>query len=57
VASILLLREWQSSSDGRASEYAAAIEASISLLEQVEARNEIARHAIQVLRTHLQNLP
>lgn len=53
VASILLLREWRSSYDGRGREYEEAIEVAISILKQVQSENEIARHAVRILRNNL----
>ncbi|KAG9252434.1 uncharacterized protein F5Z01DRAFT_228025 [Emericellopsis atlantica] len=53
VAAILLLREWQSSLDGRSLEYKEAIEAGLSILEQVQSHNAIARHAVRILKENM----
>ena len=56
VASILLLREWRSCAEGCGPEYENAIEAAISLLEQVKSRSAVAHHAIQVLRKEMSTM-
>jgi|SRR5688572_16756104 hypothetical protein len=50
VASAILITEWRSSENSEARRYKEAIESSINILEQVQSQNEIARHAIPILR-------